>query len=119
MRPLTTSETEVLFAKLAKYIGRNISQLTDKPADPHCFRVHRDRVYYVREEIAKKAEHIPRNNLLTLGSCFGKFTKTGKFKMHITALDYIAPYARVLSLPHLSIVHYSFFNVDFSSLEFG
>lgn len=95
MRPLTTAETEVLFAKLAKYIGRNISQLTDKPADPHLFRVHRERVYYVREEIAKKAEHIPRDNLLALGSCLGKFTKTGKFKMHITALDYIAPYAKV------------------------
>lgn len=31
---------------------------------------------------------------MTLGTCFGKFTKTLKFRLHITALDYIAQYAK-------------------------
>ena len=34
-----------------------------------------------------------RENLLSLGTCFGKFTKTKKFRLHVTALDYLAPYA--------------------------
>jgi 60S ribosome subunit biogenesis protein NIP7 len=32
--------------------------------------------------------------VLSLGTCLGKFTKTGKFRLHITALDVIAPLAR-------------------------
>lgn len=37
---------------------------------------------------------VARQNLISIGTCFGKFTKTGKFKLHITALDYIAQYAK-------------------------
>lgn len=29
-----------------------------------------------------------------MGTCFGKFTKTGKFKLHITCLDYVSLYAK-------------------------
>lgn len=43
----------------------------------------------------KKAGHIARENLLSFGTCFGKFTKTSKFRLHVTALDYLAPYAKV------------------------
>jgi len=32
--------------------------------------------------------------LLCFGTCLGKFTKTGKFFLHITALDYLAPYSK-------------------------
>lgn len=42
----------------------------------------------------RKATSIPREQLLTLGTCFGKFTKTGKFRLHITALEYLAPLAK-------------------------
>ena len=43
----------------------------------------------------KKATNIGRDNLINLGTCFGKFTKSGKFKLQITALDFLAPYAKV------------------------
>jgi 60S ribosome subunit biogenesis protein NIP7 len=76
-------------------IGRNINLLIERPDEPHCFRLHRDRVFYVSEAIMKKAENIPRDSLLTLGTCFGKFTKSGKFKLHVTALEFLAPYAKV------------------------
>jgi len=36
---------------------------------------------------------IPRENLVCPGTCFGKFTHSGKFRLHITALDYIAQFA--------------------------
>lgn len=32
--------------------------------------------------------------MVTIGVCFGKFTKTKKFKLHVTALDYLAQYAK-------------------------
>ena len=37
---------------------------------------------------------VARPNLVSLGTCFGKFSKSGKFKLHITALDYLAQYAK-------------------------
>uniref|UniRef100_A0A8D0L4S9 Nucleolar pre-rRNA processing protein NIP7 n=1 Tax=Sphenodon punctatus TaxID=8508 RepID=A0A8D0L4S9_SPHPU len=94
MRPLTEEEARALFEKLAKYIGENLRLLLERPDGSYCFRLHRDRVYYVSERILKLATNIPRENLASLGTCFGKFTKTQKFRLHITALDYLAPYAK-------------------------
>ena len=45
---------------------------------------------------------VARPNLVSLGTCFGKFSKSGKFKLHITALDYLAQYAKYkVSCPYL------------------
>jgi 60S ribosome subunit biogenesis protein NIP7 len=93
MRPLTEQETKTLFAKLASYIGRNITSLIDTPSDPHVFRLHKDRVYYVSTQLANLATSLPRTSLLSLGTCLGKFSKTGKFRLHVTALDFLAQYA--------------------------
>ena len=41
-----------------------------------------------------QASNVARENLISLGTCFGKFTKTRKFRLHITALDFLAPYAQ-------------------------
>ncbi len=43
----------------------------------------------------KKAGAVGREQLVSIGTCLGKFTKTRKFFLHITALDYLAPYATV------------------------
>jgi 60S ribosome subunit biogenesis protein NIP7 len=96
MRPLTEPETQTLFAKLANYTGRSLTQLIQPGPDGerHVFRIQNSRVYYVREEIANLATSVARDSLLSLGTCIGKFTKTGKFRLHITALDIIAPHAR-------------------------
>ncbi|KAK3066279.1 ribosome biosynthesis protein nip7 [Coniosporium uncinatum] len=103
MRPLTEKETQTLFTKLANYTGRSLNALltsTSTPSsasarpDRHVFRIQGSRVYYVRESLANLATSVARDQLLSLGTCLGKFTKTGKFRLHITALDVIAPHAR-------------------------
>lgn len=103
MRPLTDEETKTLFTKLANYTGRSLNNLlTDTASDAtakdssdrYVFRVQKDRVYYVRSTLANLATSIARDSLLSLGTCLGKFTRTGKFRMHITALDIIAPHAQ-------------------------
>lgn len=38
------------------------------------------------------------DSIISIGTCFGKFTKSGKFRLHITSLDYLAPYAQVNEL---------------------
>ncbi|KAF8819120.1 putative 60S ribosome subunit biogenesis protein NIP7 [Cardiosporidium cionae] len=45
------------------------------------------------DDIMKMAERIPRKQLISVGVCFGKFTKTKKFRLLTTCLDYLAHYA--------------------------
>ncbi|GAW06040.1 hypothetical protein F5879DRAFT_802204 [Lentinula edodes] len=94
MRPLTEDESKALFSKLANYIGKNLIHLIDRPDEPYCFRLHRDKVFYVSESSMRLGISVARQNLVSLGTCFGKFSKSGKFKLHITALDYVAQYAK-------------------------
>lgn len=42
----------------------------------------------------RKATNIARDNLISVGTRIGKFTKTRRFRLHITALDFMAPYAK-------------------------
>jgi len=95
MRPLTEEETKAFFEKLSKYIsGESIKALLEREDGLYCFRLHRERVFYVSEKIMRMAANVARENLISLGTCFGKFTKKRAFKLHITALDYLAPYAK-------------------------
>lgn len=101
MRALTEEETHTLFRKLADYTGRSLTNLISEAppgvrasSDRYIFRLQRDRVYFAPESLVKLAETVPRENIMSVGTCVGKFTKSGKFRIHITALDIIAPYAR-------------------------
>lgn len=94
MRPLTEEETKIFFEKLMKYVGANIKFLVERKDEDYCFRLHRNRVYYMPERLAKRASNVKTKKLVAVGTCFGKFTKTLKFKLHITSIDYLAQYAR-------------------------
>jgi UPF0113 Pre-PUA domain len=74
--------------------GKNIVHLVDRQDDVHCFRLHKGRVYYVSEASMRLSISVARSNLISLGTCLGKFSKSGKFKLHITSLDYLAQYAK-------------------------
>lgn len=95
MRPLTEEETKTLFLKLSEYIGKNVEKMINRTDERHCFRLMKDRCYYISETQMKAANNIARENLLHVGTCIGKFTKSGKFRMHITALEYLSQYAKV------------------------
>ncbi|EIW66357.1 60S ribosome subunit biogenesis protein nip7 [Tremella mesenterica] len=95
MRPLSEDETKAVFEKLANYIGKNLVHLIDRPEDDaHVFRLHKDRVYYLPLPMLHYATSIARPNLVSLGTCMGKFSKTGKFKLGVTSLDWLARYAK-------------------------
>lgn len=94
MRPLTDEETKLVFEKLAKYIGGKLKFMIDRDDKPYCFRLHRSRVFYCDEELVKYAGHFEKKKLISVGTCIGKFTKTGKFRIHVTALDYLSKFAK-------------------------
>uniref|UniRef100_A0A5S6QBZ6 60S ribosome subunit biogenesis protein NIP7 homolog n=1 Tax=Trichuris muris TaxID=70415 RepID=A0A5S6QBZ6_TRIMR len=94
MRPLTDEELELVFKKLAKFIGANVKLMVNREDGVYLFRLHKNRVYYLSERKATASASFGFKELIDLGSCIGKFTKSNKFFITITALDYIAPYAK-------------------------
>ena len=94
MRPLTDEETKLVLEKLVKYIGKKATYMVSNEETNYVFRLHRQRVYYCSEELLKFAGTFEKKKLISFGTCLGKFTKTGKFRLNITALDYLAKYAQ-------------------------
>mmetsp|Transcript_26827 Transcript_26827/g.44716 ORF Transcript_26827/g.44716 Transcript_26827/m.44716 type:complete len:182 (+) Transcript_26827:123-668(+) len=94
MRPLTEDETRTLFVKLSEYIGKSVERMINRGDERHCFRLIKDRVYYISEALMKAANSVKREDLLAVGVCLGKFSKSGKFRLHITALEYLSQYAK-------------------------
>ena len=73
-------------------LGRNVKQLVERK--DHCFRRIRAHVYYVSEKLMFLATNVGRDELMSLGTCLGKFTKSEKFRLEVTALQMIAPLAQ-------------------------
>lgn len=94
MRPLTEEEAKVVFEKMYKFIGKNIKLLVDRGDEPYCFRLQKNRVFYVKESIMRRATNVAREKLVALGTCIGKFTHNGKFRLTCGALDVLAQHAK-------------------------
>ena len=94
MRSLTADELRAVFKKLSLYIGRNIEHLLSGGSVPYSFVLHNNRVFHAPERIVNIANSLPKSSLMSLGVCFGKFSKKGNFKLHITALDAISKYSK-------------------------
>lgn len=62
--PYPTPHTP-LFPRLA---GKNIKALVDREDEPHCFRLQKNRVFYVREELMRRATNVRRRGGV-LGAC--------------------------------------------------
>eukprot|EP00918_Siedleckia_nematoides_P007807 GHVU01016964.1.p1 GENE.GHVU01016964.1~~GHVU01016964.1.p1 ORF type:complete len:217 (-),score=17.64 GHVU01016964.1:210-860(-) len=94
MRELTEDETKKVFDKLTKFVGQNlmsiVSAANDTSDHANVFRLHQDRVYYVKRKLVKVAECVPRKQLMSVGVILGKFTKSKKFRLQITAIDLLA-----------------------------
>lgn len=94
MRPLEEEELKQVFEKLHKYVGKSVETLVNRKDQPHVFRLHKKRVFYVREDVMKRAISVARENLIAFGASIGKFTHSGKFILTIGALDLIAQHAK-------------------------
>lgn len=73
-----------------KFVGKNAEALLKNAREPHVFRVHNDRVYYVSETLMRQATNVKRTDLMSLGTCFAKLTHSKKLHLQITCLDYLA-----------------------------
>ncbi|CEF61270.1 60S ribosome subunit biogenesis protein NIP7 homolog [Strongyloides ratti] len=94
MRPLTEQEGILVFSRLKKYIGESLANLLEREDGKYVFRYHNNRVFYATDVLMKAAMNIERKQVLSFGTCVGKFTGSGKFYLKITALNIIAPLAK-------------------------
>lgn len=91
-----------VFKKLMLFTGNNLKNIIENPShegpDPnpgrYCFRLHKTRVYYISESLVKRATNIGRKNLVSLGTCIGKFSHNGTFKLTIQSLNLLAANAK-------------------------
>ena len=60
----------------------------------YCFRLQNERVYYLSAALLSVSSSFPREQLVSAGTCFGKFTKSRAFRLHVTCLDYLAQFAK-------------------------
>ena len=61
MRPLEESELEQVLAKLFTFVGKNIETVLQRSDAPHSLRLHKKRVYYVRDDVLKRATSVGRD----------------------------------------------------------
>ena len=106
-------ETKAVFEKLHKYIGKNIRRLVEVPSSNNddggaggastsssneesafVFRLHRNRVYYVRASLMRRATSVSRDKLVHLGTAVGRLTHSGKFRLTVGALDLLSQHAK-------------------------
>ncbi|XP_059434025.1 uncharacterized protein LOC132167141 [Corylus avellana] len=102
MRPLDEKETTAVFEKLFKFTGNNLKNIVEQPSHEgsestpgrYCFRLHKNKVYYVADSLVKRATNIARPQLVSLGTCIGKITHGGSFHLTIQSLTVLAPNAK-------------------------
>ena len=57
-----------MFEKVYKFIGKDIKSLIERPDGLYCFRLHKNRIYYVSESIMKRATNVGGGPRLEPGS---------------------------------------------------
>lgn len=50
---------------MLKFIGKNVRHVVEREDEKYCFRLHKNRVYYVREALVKKATNVRFHRILT------------------------------------------------------
>jgi 60S ribosome subunit biogenesis protein NIP7 len=51
-------ELQQVLEKLVKFIGKSVRNVVEREDEKYCFRLHKNRVYYVREALVKKATNV-------------------------------------------------------------
>ncbi|KAI5162199.1 60S ribosome subunit biogenesis protein NIP7 [Nematocida ausubeli] len=90
MRPLKEEEFDKVEKKLRQFMGNNLSSFLNPL---HELIYHKQKVYYVKKDLLKKASMIANDNILCIGTCIGRFTKSEFFRIRITALHMLMMYA--------------------------
>lgn len=53
-----SQETRAVFEKLHKFLGKNLKNLVERTDEGHVFRLHKNRIFYVRESLLRRATNV-------------------------------------------------------------
>ena len=67
MRSLTDEEAKVFFQKLSRYIGSNVKHLLVREDEEYVFRLHKERVYYIKRALLRLASTVGTQSLDSQG----------------------------------------------------
>lgn len=48
----------MVLEKLFKFVGKGIKNIVEPKDELHCFRLHNDRIFYVREALMRRATNV-------------------------------------------------------------
>ncbi|XWS14067.1 hypothetical protein CRYUN_Cryun36dG0091700 [Craigia yunnanensis] len=88
--------------KLFEFTGNNLKNIVENPSHEgpgknpgrYCFRLHKNKVYYVSDSLVKRATNVARLKLASIGTCIGRFTHGGSFHLTIECLNLLAANAK-------------------------
>lgn len=86
MRELTEVEIQKIYKKLVRFVGTSIEEMFNMKKD---LRLHNQKVLIVSKNHLKHTSQVSRNDLVCAGTVLGKFTKTNKFWINITAIHHL------------------------------
>lgn len=90
MRKLKEEELEKIHSKITKFISEDSY---NKMFDSDSLLLHNQKIFFVNSLLQKHLSSVSRKELVSAGSCIGKFTKTNQFRQSITALNLLASFA--------------------------
>ena len=64
--PRLLQETRVVLEKLFKFVGKGIKNIVEPKDELHCFRLHNDRIFYVREDLMRRATNVSAEGMYWL-----------------------------------------------------
>ncbi|ORD99739.1 NIP7 [Hepatospora eriocheir] len=89
MRALKEDELKKVEMKVKSFVGDNI----EKVFEDKLLKYNNQKVYLASEQLFKQASQFSRDELQSVGTILGRFTKTGNFRIKITGLRVIEKYA--------------------------
>ena len=90
MRELKPEEAKKVEQRLRKYVGNNVDSIFNPT---YVLALQGPRVFYARRDLYNKAAPLPRDAVVSVGTCLGRFTKSERFILKITALPLLVTYA--------------------------
>merc|ERR1712224_595947 len=87
------SQNKNVYEKFFQFVGENVHNIDQNDEKLFFFRIKNEHVYLVRDDLIRYSSSLPRVNLISYGTCVGKFSHSGRFHLTIGALDMISQHS--------------------------
>merc|ERR1712046_528575 len=90
MGMLSLDGTKYVYEKIFQFIGKSIHDINKEGQELYFFRERERFIYFVRDSLIRRASSLLKDNLVSYGTCIGKVSHSGRFRLTIGAMDLIS-----------------------------